>query len=254
MSSNDLWQAAVVAQPLPPIPEAHTSNQSRPPTPSTPSGSARPMSLVQSPGHHSSHSGIAEAAIEMADTSGSSELYDVPAGTLATWGVMINRRLKVFISVKRDLLDDIVKQENILNGWPEIPTGKPVEFEGLERKWGIGCPVCPMMFQHVKSGLHSPSADYLIAMRKELDTRPPLPAADLDHRHISPWHITTRWLQYLEGKDVRQMRALIEPPKESDQVFYLIACTRRYMEAAYDLILQSSEVCLQILNTDTQTE
>ncbi|KAI0628493.1 hypothetical protein C8Q77DRAFT_1220921 [Trametes polyzona] len=281
------------------------------------------MSLAQSPGHRSSRSGMAELAFEMADPSRSSELYNVPAGTLATWGVMINRRLKVFIcmtckvvippaqlrahmsrqhkgsrvAVKRDLLDDIVKQENILDGWPEIPTGKPVEFEGLERKWGIGCPVCPMMFQHVKSGvrhatqehhlsvsgddlprdwmqrfslargacsgfavtaryaqLHSPSADYLIAMRKELDTRPPLPAADLDPRHISPWHVTTRWLQYLEGKDVRQMRALIEPPKESDQVFYVIACVRRYMEAAYDLILQSSELCLQILNTDTQTE
>ncbi|KAI0633912.1 hypothetical protein C8Q77DRAFT_1217292 [Trametes polyzona] len=102
--------------------------------------------------------------------------------------------------------------------------------------------------------LHSPSADYLVAVRKELNTRPPLPAADLDHRHISPWHVTTRWLQYVEGKDIRQMRALIEPPKEGDQVFYLIACVRRYVEAAYDLILQSSEVCLQILNTDTQTE
>ncbi|KAI0629102.1 hypothetical protein C8Q77DRAFT_1161753 [Trametes polyzona] len=102
--------------------------------------------------------------------------------------------------------------------------------------------------------LHSPSADYLVAVRKELNTRPPLPAADLDHRHISPWHVTTRWLQYVEGKDTRQMRVLIEPPKEGDQLFYLVACIRRYMEAVYDLILQSSEVCLQILNTDTQTE
>lgn len=102
--------------------------------------------------------------------------------------------------------------------------------------------------------LHSPSADYLRSVREDLDTRPSLPAADLDHRHISPWHATTRWLQYTEGKDPRRMQALIEPPKEGEEYFFLIACVRNYVQAAYDLIPQTSEVCLQILHTDTRTE
>ncbi|KAI0628002.1 hypothetical protein C8Q77DRAFT_1068933, partial [Trametes polyzona] len=295
-----------------------------PSTPHTPPISPRPMSLVQSPGQVPNRSGMSmDPPTIPLHSSSTEQLYDIPAGTLATWGLQINRRLKALIcmtcqavvqhthvanhmtrqhkdarvAVDKALLANIVRQEGIVDSWPDISIDKPVEFEGLERKWGVGCPACPAMFQHARTAashavqihqlslpndalprnwmqrfshaqggsswfavvprsaqLHSPAADYLIAVRKELNTRPPLPAADLDHRHISPWHVTTRWLQYLEGKDVRQMRALIEPPKESDQLFYLVACTRRYMEASYDLILQSSEVCLQILNTDTQTE
>ena len=102
--------------------------------------------------------------------------------------------------------------------------------------------------------LHSVSAGYLAAMRKELNTRPSLPPSQLDHRHISPWHVTTRWMQYIEGKDPAQMRNLIEPPKEDDPLFFLIASVRHYVQEAYDLIPQTSEVCLQILNTDTMSE
>lgn len=251
------------------------------------------------------------------------QLYDVPAGTLATWGLLINRRLKALIclacqavitpptvithmsrqhkgariSVDVTRLTEIVHEENIQLGWPSITPGV-VEYEGLPRQTGFRCPACPVMYQNAKhilaharvehelhlrgsdlqtgwmqrlsanqvthhswfsvsprsAQLHSPSADYLRSVREDLDTRPPLPAADLDHRHISPWHATTRWLQYTEGKDPRRMQALIEPPKEGEEYFFLIACVRNYVQAAYDLIPQSSEVCLQILHTDTRTE
>ena len=110
-------------------------------------------------------------------------------------------------------------------------------------------PVIPSSAQ-----LSSPSADYLKALRQELDKRPILLASDVDHRHISPWHSTTRWLEYLEGRDPRAMQALIQIPKDGAPLFFLVAGVRHYMEAAYDLIQQSSEVCLQILNTDIQTE
>ncbi|KAI0369486.1 hypothetical protein BV20DRAFT_1053292 [Pilatotrama ljubarskyi] len=57
-------------------------------------------------------------------------------------------------------------------------------------------------------------ADYIQAMRQELNTRPPLTSSEVDHRHISPWHITTRWHSYLDGHDVLEALALIAIPKE----------------------------------------
>ncbi|CDO77783.1 hypothetical protein BN946_scf184604.g1 [Trametes cinnabarina] len=102
--------------------------------------------------------------------------------------------------------------------------------------------------------LCSVSAGYLAAMQKELDARPSLPSSQLDHHHISPWHVTTRWMQYIEGKDTTRIRDLIEPPKEDDPLFSIIASVRRYLQEAYDLIPQTSKVCLQILNTDTISE
>lgn len=251
------------------------------------------------------------------------QLYDVPAGTLATWGFLINRRLKTLIcmtcqavvlpshapthitrqhkacqiSINKVLLNTIVQQEGLSTSWPELTTVNPVEFEGLERVWGYGCPDCPTMFQNsrtvvehvqtvhqhsvapadlprsymqrlsqapgtrswfsVTSGatqLHSPSANYLLTLRHELDIRPLLPATELDHRHISPWHITTRWIQYMKDKDPVHMLAVIELPKEGDPLFALIICVRHYIEAAYGLIPHTSEVCLQILHTETMTE
>ncbi|KAI0759145.1 hypothetical protein BD413DRAFT_496258 [Trametes elegans] len=102
--------------------------------------------------------------------------------------------------------------------------------------------------------LQSSQVDYLEALRKTLDLRSPLPSSDVDHRHISPWHITTRWHSYLDGWDISEALALIVPPKEDDPLFYLIACIKFYMQATYDSILYTSEVCRQILNTDTLTD
>ncbi|KAL7284912.1 hypothetical protein ACG7TL_002226 [Trametes sanguinea] len=102
--------------------------------------------------------------------------------------------------------------------------------------------------------LHSPSANYLTALREQLNTRPALPASMLDHRHISPWHMTTRWMEYIENMDPHAIRSVIEPPQEDDPLFPLIQAVRWYMSSPYELILQSSEVCLQILNTDTMTD
>lgn len=250
------------------------------------------------------------------------QLYDVPDGTLATWGYQINRRLEALIcmscksvvtpaiainhhhvhkeargvAVNKTVLDDIVRQGFIRTEWPSIKPGD-LEYEGLERKWGVQCPQCPAMYaqsqgvvdhvwrvhrerighQGLQTGwmqrlsqhqathhgwlscvprsaqLTSPSANYLTALRKELDTRPPIPAAERDHRHISPWHATTRWMEYIDGRDPQEMLNLIKPPEEGQPFFYLIACVRNYVERAYDLIATTSDVCLQILHTDTDT-
>ncbi|KAI0362826.1 hypothetical protein BV20DRAFT_905965, partial [Pilatotrama ljubarskyi] len=93
------------------------------------------------------------------------QLYDVAGGTLARWGVLINRRLKAFIcvacqaivlpaalsqhitqlhedarvSVDADRLASIVENEGILNDLPIID-GTPREYAGLETEEGFGCP------------------------------------------------------------------------------------------------------------------
>ncbi|KAI0348885.1 hypothetical protein OH77DRAFT_1548212, partial [Trametes cingulata] len=102
--------------------------------------------------------------------------------------------------------------------------------------------------------LQSSQADYLEAMRKDLNARPSLPSSEVDHRHISPWHITTRWHLYLDNRDISEALALITIPKEDDPLFFLVACVKTYMQAIYDTIPHTSEVCRQILNTDIQTE
>ncbi|KAJ2991743.1 hypothetical protein NUW54_g8109 [Trametes sanguinea] len=84
--------------------------------------------------------------------------------------------------------------------------------------------------------LHSPSANYLTALREQLNTRPALPASMLDHRHISPWHMTTRWMEYIENMDPHAIRSVIEPPQEDDPLF------------------PSHSSCPLILNTDTMTD
>ena len=103
------------------------------------------------------------------------------------------------------------------------------------------------------SRLVSPEAAYLTGLRRQLDIRPSLPASELDHRHLSTWHMTTRWMQYIEEKDPARMLALIDVPKENEPFFSLIQYVRDYVEEAYALIPHTSEVCLQILNTDTMT-
>ncbi|KAH9852007.1 hypothetical protein C2E23DRAFT_860305 [Lenzites betulinus] len=319
-TGNDLWQLPAAAPPaLPPIQEvpsvSATPAPSRPSTPTTPPHSPRPMSVVPSPsGSNSSRMSVDPPALP--------ELYDVAEGTLATWGLLINRRLQALvcmtcqvvvlpshlprhfhtnhkeakINFSQEELDEIVGQENILPNWPAIPSARQVEYEGLRRVWGYHCPSCPAAYQGIKAimahlkehqltlsakevprawvqqlshspeakssflvtprsaQLLSPSADYLLAMRKELDTRPPLPASDLDHRHISPWHVTTRWVQYLDEKDPKVMLGQIEVPRAEEPLFPLLAAVHGYLEAAYRLIPRTGEVCLQILNTETVTD
>ncbi|KAI0348830.1 hypothetical protein OH77DRAFT_1526125 [Trametes cingulata] len=252
------------------------------------------------------------------------ELYDVPEGMLARWGVLINRRLRAFIclacqavvlpsalsqhlsrqhsdariSVDADDIAAIAERENILDELPIID-GTPIEYEGLKTEEGVGCPSCLSVFGNPKSlpnhfslehgqslsekdssirrvhiqrfgrgfaaripfevklralQLQSSQVDYLEAMRKDLDARPSLPSSEVDHRHISPWHITTRWHSYLDGRDISEALALIAVPKEDDPLFFLVACVKTYMQAIYDTIPHTSEVCRQILNTDVQTE
>ncbi|KAL7278856.1 hypothetical protein ACG7TL_006687 [Trametes sanguinea] len=323
---------------LPPIPEDAPGDTPTVPSqaspsmpPKTPVASPRAMSLVLSPGQASNTSqmsldppeGGEPPAQPLEPVAAPSDLYDVPSAILATWGLLINRRLKSLvcvlceavvipshvvshihnkhkvarIQVNKAALEEIVQQEDILTTYPDVPPPDQVEFEGIHCAWGYACPLCPAMFQRPKdvvahcrqkhhehasaddleggwmqrfsempqakswfrviprsAQLRSVSAGYLTAMRKELDARPSLPSSLLDHRHISPWHITTRWMQYIEGKDPARMRDLIEPPKEDDPLFSVIASVRRYLQEAYNLVPQTSEVCLQILNTDTMSE
>ncbi|KAL1936873.1 hypothetical protein VTO73DRAFT_6213, partial [Trametes versicolor] len=322
MSVHDNWKIPAAA-PLPPIQEDPAAPATPVPSrPATPRNPPSPMDIVRSPGQRSNASEMSlDPPPSPQGEAQASELYDVPDGTLATWGYQINRRLEALVciscksvvtpttainhhhvheearvAVNQTVLEDIVRQGFVKPGWPSINPGD-LEYEGLERKWGVKCPQCPAMYAYgqgvvkhvwkvhheriVAQGLHtdwmqrlsqhdathhgwlscvprsvqltSPSANYLTALRKELDARPPIPAAERDHRHISPWHATTRWLEYIDGRDPQEMLNLIKPPEDGQPFFYLIACVRNYVERAYDLIATTSDVCLQILHTDTDT-
>ncbi|KAI0363069.1 hypothetical protein BV20DRAFT_984026, partial [Pilatotrama ljubarskyi] len=102
--------------------------------------------------------------------------------------------------------------------------------------------------------LESSQATYLEALREDLDIRPSLPSSEVDHRHISPWHITTRWHSYLDGHNVSEALALIAIPKEGDPLFSLVTSVKSYIQGTYDTIPYTSELCRQILNTDVLTE
>ncbi|KAH9848175.1 hypothetical protein C2E23DRAFT_897736 [Lenzites betulinus] len=95
---HDLWQMPVASSTLPSIPEEYSTNQTpmatRPDTPTTPPHSPRPMSLILSPGgSNSSRISIDPNPFVPPP----SELYDVADGTLATWGLLINHRLKALL-------------------------------------------------------------------------------------------------------------------------------------------------------------
>ncbi|EIW51682.1 uncharacterized protein TRAVEDRAFT_54435 [Trametes versicolor FP-101664 SS1] len=117
-----------------------------------------------------------------------SELYDVPEGTLATWGFQINRRLEALVCVgcksvvtptaavshhhkppaaaishhrkpaklrvDRNVLQALVDEGSIQSGWPTVTPGD-VEYQGLERKWGAACPQegCSLMFTNKKHAI-----------------------------------------------------------------------------------------------------
>ena len=100
----------------------------------------------------------------------------------------------------------------------------------------------------------SPPSAYLTSLREVLDERAQIPASEVDHRHVSPWHTTTRWPHYLEGRDPVELIQLIAFPEQDDPLFPLVHFIQAYIKAIYDSIPYSSEVCRQILNTDTQTE
>ncbi|KAI8974144.1 hypothetical protein BD414DRAFT_390833, partial [Trametes punicea] len=226
-------------------------------SPKTPLYSPKPTTLMLSPGQASVASRLSidppkvfqGATFEQTPP----DLYDVPEGTLSTWGFLINRRLKCFIcmschivilpshlpshitkkhkdtciSVDKSRVQEIAHQEGLLSSYPDTPVFDQIEFQGLGRSWGHCCPFCPAMYSHSKDVLAhcheahdleveaedlpsawmqrlseapqakawfriiprslelcSPSANYLISLRKELNSRPPLPASHLDHRHL----------------------------------------------------------------------
>ena len=119
-----------------------------------------------------------------------------------------------------------------------------------------GCPGVNSWFSvHPKPARSfSPPSAYLVKLRDTLDERAQIPASEVDHRHISPWHTTTRWPHYLEGKDPVELIQLVAFPEQDDPLFPLVPFIQAYIKAIYDSIPYSSEVCHQILNTDTQTE
>ncbi|KAI1792049.1 hypothetical protein LXA43DRAFT_860697, partial [Ganoderma leucocontextum] len=99
------------------------------------------------------------------------QLYDVEDGTLANWGLRINRRLQALIcttchvviqpqsvqphltyahkpariQINKDRLEEIVVQEHLVRDWPVVPTNIPPSFAGLEMAQGFLCPACPYM-------------------------------------------------------------------------------------------------------------
>ena len=98
--------------------------------------------------------------------------------------------------------------------------------------------------------------DYLVNLRQQLDRSPPLAANELDIRHINPWLITTGWLEYAQQYPSYTTPALINiPPRTSIDPHCLVKdFVHRYLDGAYLLIPRTSEICRQILHTDTITE
>lgn len=67
-------------------------------------------------------------------------------------------------------------------------------------------------------------------------------------RNISPWLLTTRWHEHVEGQDRTELLQLVAIPKE-DEFPGLKDLVLQYMKQATDLIGFTGELALQRLNT-----
>ena len=96
-----------------------------------------------------------------------------------------------------------------------------------------------------------PHVQYLSALRKKLNECPALTAEEVDHRHISPWHTTTGWYSWLAGKYPEDIFPFSDYPKSTDKTWTnTIKRVQAFFNKAYKLPLLSSELSLQILNTE----
>ena len=93
---------------------------------------------------------------------------------------------------------------------------------------------------------------YLLKIRQELDTRPSLD--QLDVRQISPWHVTTRWHEYLSCYQSLDLPAMIQIPPAFEGPFSILPIVKQYYEHAYALIPFTSQLSRQILATENPQE
>jgi hypothetical protein len=70
-----------------------------------------------------------------------------------------------------------------------------------------------------------------------------------DHRSISPWLLTTRWHEHIEGYQIKELIDLIAFPNENEFPGLKTAVIR-YFQAATNLLPSLSELTLQILNSE----
>jgi hypothetical protein len=70
-----------------------------------------------------------------------------------------------------------------------------------------------------------------------------------DHRSISPWLLTTRWHEHINGYHIKELIDLIAFPKEAEFP-RLKEVVIRYFQEATDLLPSLSELTRQILNSE----
>ena len=96
-----------------------------------------------------------------------------------------------------------------------------------------------------------PSSDILLdQLQKEMATvlEDPYQLTMTDHRSISPWLLTTRWHEHIEGYQVNELINLIAFPKENEFPG-LKTVVIQYFQEATNLLPSLSELTLQILNS-----
>jgi hypothetical protein len=70
-----------------------------------------------------------------------------------------------------------------------------------------------------------------------------------DHRSISPWLLTTRWHEHINGYHIKELIDLIAFPKEAEFP-RLKEVVIGYFQEATDLLPSLSELTQQILNSE----
>ncbi|KAI0682834.1 hypothetical protein C8T65DRAFT_750026 [Cerioporus squamosus] len=180
------------------------------------------------------------------------------------------------IRVDEELIMATAATENITTTWPVLPAkGIPVHQsrymkEHAKKVHGLTVDSHTPLRHHLMQRLAnhpdanswfpvygrpslspSPDAQYLSELRKKLDERPSLASDEVDHRHVSPWHTTTGWYTWLAGKRAEDIFPFSDYPKSPDaQWTYIIKWVQGFFDRAYSLPVVSSELALQILNTE----
>jgi hypothetical protein len=88
-------------------------------------------------------------------------------------------------------------------------------------------------------------------LRKQMVTvlEDPHQPTTTDHRSISPWLLTTRWHQHIEGYQINELINLIAFPNQNEFPG-LKTVVIRYFQDATNLLTSLSELTLQILNSE----
>lgn len=95
--------------------------------------------------------------------------------------------------------------------------------------------------------------NYLVHLRKALDSQITLHPSELDSRQVSPWNQTTGWLDYIHGRDPKELLALVAGPGKSSWFLLVDKVVTAYLNKAWGFVSQTLPLSLQLLNTDTMT-